>query len=389
MTENRVFITGIGAISPFGPDRRSLWEALAAFRPQACRSAHSPIIQPATHRHGGVVAKLIDWDTSKIKYVERAHLNKLTPVAQWALIASTEALEEIGLEKLRKTDLRKSVLSAAELFHPLNLASCAARRSIEPFTPVTIPSLIAMMLKSNGAVLGLSAASNSSLLCLAAAFESIRFGTSDIAVVIAATSLSDVVIHGCNFSQPGKSTKTGSINAQAREVRAQISEGACSIVLESAASVQRRGGHVYAEIGGFGTCYSPGIPEGTPTHAAVAAQHATADAGITSGEIHWIIHTTGDLGKDILEVFLSAALLDTEKIFGVLPNVSGLFGVLAGIFQCRCGRVNASKSTDESLSKDGDSSPCGAVLVSSTTEEGFAVGLILKPFTPYSLRCFA
>lgn len=358
MELKRVVITGLGALSPIGNDVETTWKNAVEGKSGA---------GPITH-----------FDASKFKtrfacelkgfngadHFDRKKLRQLDLYAQYALVASDEAIEDAGLEKEGIDKNRVGVVFAAGIggLHTFEEeAGYYAQHSEDgpKYNPFFIPKMIADIAAGhisiehgfhgpNFATVSACASSNNALVD---AFNLIRLGQADAIVAGGAeAAIFPAGVGGFN-SMRALSTRNDDPETASRPFSGSrdgfvIGEGAAALVLEELEHAKARGAHIYCEVAGGGL--SADAYHITATHpeglgARLVMENALKDAGMKPEDIDYInLHGTstpvGDISeaKAIVQVFGDHAykmnLSSTKSMTG---HLLGAAGALEAIFSVK------------------------------------------------------
>ncbi|HEX5831496.1 MAG TPA: beta-ketoacyl synthase N-terminal-like domain-containing protein, partial [Gemmatimonadaceae bacterium] len=99
--EQRVVVTGIGAVTPIGLGAAAFWEALLAGRGGAAPITHFD----ASGFDTTFACEVKDFDARAV--LDRKLANRLDPVCHFALAAADEALRDAALEPARMSDAER------------------------------------------------------------------------------------------------------------------------------------------------------------------------------------------------------------------------------------------------------------------------------------------
>ena len=360
MELKRVVVTGLGAITPLGNDVASTWEAAINGKSGA---------GPITH-----------FDASKFKtqfacevknfnaadHIDRKKLRQLDLYAQYALVASRQAIEDSGLEQASNLDRNRVgviVSSGIGGLHTFEEEAGYYAKNEEngpKFNPFFIPKMIAdiasghvsMEYGYHGPNYGILSACASSNNAIIDAFNLIRLGKADAFVTGGAeAAIFPAGVGGFN-SMHALSTRNDSPETASRPFSKSrdgfvMGEGGVVLVLEELEHAKARGAKIYAEVVGGGM--SADAHHITATHpeglgAKLAMQMALDDAGMKPEDIDYInVHGTstpvGDVSevKAIVDLFGDAAyklnISSTKSMTGHLLGATGameaMFSILA------------------------------------------------------------
>ena len=356
MELKRVVVTGLGAITPLGNDVASTWEAAINGKSGA---------GPITH-----------FDASKFKtqfacevknfnaadHIDRKKLRQLDLYAQYALVASRQAIEDSGLEQASNLDRNRVgviVSSGIGGLHTFEEEAGYYAKNEEngpKFNPFFIPKMIAdiasghvsMEYGYHGPNYGIVSACASSNNAIIDAFNLIRLGKADAFVTGGAeAAIFPAGVGGFN-SMHALSTRNDSPETASRPFSKSrdgfvMGEGGVVLVLEELEHAKARGAKIYAEVVGGGM--SADAHHITATHpeglgAKLAMQMALDDAGMKPEDIDYInVHGTstpvGDVSevKAIVDLFGDAAYkLNISSTKSMTGHLLGATGAMEAMF---------------------------------------------------------
>ncbi len=359
MELKRVVVTGLGAITPLGNDVATTWAAALEGKSGAA---------PITH-----------FDASKFKtqfacevkgfngadHIDRKKLRQLDLYAQYALVASRQAVEDSGLEDAPNLDRnRVGVIVAAGIGGLHTFEEEAGYYAINEdkgpkYNPFFIPKMIAdiasghvsMEYGYHGPNYGVVSACASSNNAIIDAFNYIRLGKADAFVTGGAeAAIYPAGVGGFN-AMHALSTRNDSPETASRPFSGSrdgfvMGEGAAILVLEELEHAKARGAKIYAEVVGGGM--SADAYHLTATHpeglgAILSMRMALDDAGMTPEDIDYInVHGTstpvGDIGevKAIKEVFGDHAYkLNISSTKSMTGHLLGATGALEAMFSIK------------------------------------------------------
>ena len=321
MSQPRVVVTGVGCVTPLGPDVESTWTALTQGR-----NAIGPIRRfDPTGFPTNFAAEVRKF---RIPKVTGRHLLWCDAKGRFALAAADEAMRDAGLdESVRINTARFGVSVGAEVSRP-DLAELADRirmlqtmppeqvyRSVDPkdfvvmsaFYPAT---LIARIHDARGPNLTTSTACTSSAQSVADAIRILRRGDADIMLTGGTDRLvEELMVMG--FGLLGAlSTRTDDPQRACRPFDRPregfvLGEGAGFLVLETEEHAKARGAHIRAELLGYGCSanawrITDSPPDGRGARTSMI--EAMADAGINPSDVDYInAHGTSTQQNDASE----------------------------------------------------------------------------------------
>ena len=299
--ENRVVITGMGAITCLGNSVDEFWTGL--------KNGKSGIREISLVSPDGfpcrVSGEVRDFDTAE--YMDRKESRRMARFSQFAVAAAHQAVKDSELD-LENEDLdRIGVLigsGSGGLPETDQQAEIRVTRGVNRMSPYYIPMMLVNMAAANiSHTFNLTGYTNTCVTACAAstqaigeASEIIRRGGADVIV----TGGTEAGI--CEIGMGGFSTMRALTTWTGDPVKASRpfdsgrdgfapSEGSGILVMESLQHATDRGAQIYAEIGGWGVsadAYHLVQPHPEGVGAAKAMQRALDSAGVSLDEIDYI-----------------------------------------------------------------------------------------------------
>ena len=354
--KRRVVVTGLGLVLPNGIGVEEAWR-------NTCegKSGIGPITRFDTSQHETKIAGEVKGFNPE-NYVERKEVRRMDLFIQYAVAASTMALEDSGLEIDEEISDRVGViigtglggLPTIEEYHKVLL-----ERGPHRITPFFIPKLIANMAAGHVAMRFNARGPNTCVVTACAtgahavgdAFRAICYGDADV-IITGGTeaNITPLCVAGFNVMK-AISTRNDEPEKACRPFDRErdgfvISEGAGILILEELDFALRRGARIYAEIIGYGfngDAYHITAPSPNGEGAAKCIRFAMADAGISPDQIDYInAHGTSTPLNDLSEtiaiktVFLehayripiSATKSMTGHLLGAAGSTEAIFSIL-------------------------------------------------------------
>jgi 3-oxoacyl-[acyl-carrier-protein] synthase II len=353
---NRVVVTGIGAITPIGKNLTEYWDGL---------------------RNGVSGSDLITrFDTEKFKtkfacevkgyspadYFDRKEANKIDMYAQFAHIASDEAVKDSGLdlEKVNKDRIGviwASGIGGLDTFYEA-IKSFVEGDGTPRFSPFFIPKMISDIASGlisikygfRGPNFSTVSACASSTNAIIDAINYIRLGKADVFITGGSeAAINEPGIGGFNAMQ-ALSTNNAEFKTASRPFDQTrdgfvMGEGAGALVVENYEHAKARGAKIYAELIGTGMtadAHHLTAPHPEGLGASGVMRLAIQEAGISLGEVDYInVHGTstplGDISesKAIISVFGEHAyklnISSTKSMTGHLLGAAGAAEAIASI----------------------------------------------------------
>ena len=341
MNRNRVFITGIGLVSPHGSDPNKVFDKI--YRGESAIK----MIRSGTPEFGSdVLVANAKFDPKGL--ISKPHQVFMDRVTQMAVVAADYALENAGLLS-DGTDLSSTaVYTGCSLGGSQTIENAYKRyysniRSARPMTvPLIMPNAaaghISMRHKLRGPSQNYSIACASSSTAIGEAFRAIRDGYQERIVTggteamlndgsicswEALTVLAKEHPEGAHAScRPFAKDRTGLV----------LGEGASMLILESEAMVEKRNAKPLAEIVGFGSSSDAhNLTQPSSEGQVRAMRIALNDAEIDSTKIGYInAHATGTGAGDKIEIDAIKLLFEDHAQSVAVSSTKSMHGHLLG-----------------------------------------------------------
>jgi len=263
MELKRVVVTGLGALTPIGNNIQEYWDGL-----KMGKSGSAPITYFDTEKFKTKFAcEIKNFDVHN--YFDRKEARKLDRFAQYALVASDEAIIDAGMDIEKIDKFRVGVIWGAgigglETFQD-EVLNFASGDGTPRFNPFFIPKMIADIAPGHisikhgfmGPNYTTVSACASSANALIDALNYIRLGHCDI--IVTGGSEAAVTIAGMGgfnamhaLSTRNESPETASRPFDATRDGFVLGEGAGALILEEYEHAKARGAKIYAEVVGGG-----------------------------------------------------------------------------------------------------------------------------------------
>jgi len=357
-------VTGLGALTPLGPDVDALEEGLLSGR-SGVRLLDEPEFADLPAR----LAATVDLDGR----LERVEARTLDRVQQVALVAAREAWAHAGSPDVAPE--RLAVVIGSGIGGALTILG--QHQVLQEKGPRRVSPHLVPMLMPNGpaATVGLEVGARAGVHCpvsacasgaeaLAVALDLLRTGRADVVVAGGA----EACVHPlplAGFAQMrALSTRHDDPHGASRPYDKQrdgfvLGEGAGVLVLETEEHAAARGATVHAHLAGAGLAsdaHHVTAPDPSGAGAARSIAAALQDAGLTATDLgHVNAHATSTPLGDIAEVrALHAALGDhrpvvtaTKSCTGHLLGAAGAVEAIATVLALRSGVVPAIRNLDD------------------------------------------
>ena len=356
----RVFVTGLGAVTPLGDTARETWEAALAGR-----SGVSTLTQDWVAEYEMPVTFAAQTATPDTEVLPKHEAKRLDPSAQFAVVAARQAWADAGSPEVDPLRLGAVVATGiGGVWTLLTAYETLKARGPRRVLPMTVP-----MLMPNGAAgavslaLGAAAGAHAPVSACASGAEAvamgmnmIRSGRADIIVAGGTEAAIHPLPIAAFASMQALSTRNDSPETASRPYDTGrdgfvLGDGAGILVLESEEHARARGARIYGEVLSAGVssdAYHIAAPEPEGAGAARAVREALdgarRQAGVSVADIvHINAHATSTPAGDVAEVrALRAALGDaldhmavsatksmTGHLLGAAGAVESIFTVLA------------------------------------------------------------
>lgn len=356
MELKRVVVTGLGAITPLGKSVPEYWDGLVKGVSGADIIQQFDIAKFKTR----FACEVKDFEPTN--YFDRKEARKLDRFAQFALIASDEAVKDAGISKDNVDQDRVGVIFASGIggittFQD-DVMEFARGDGTPRFNPFFIPKMIldigagqiSMRYGFRGPNFAVVSACASSTNAIIDAYDTIRLGKADIILSGGSEAvICEAGVGGFNamkaLSERNDDPKTASRPFDKDRDGFVMGEGAGVLVLEELGHALARGAKIYCEIAGGGAtadAYHITAPHPEGLGAKNVMTVALKDAGMEPGNIDYInVHGTstplGDIAetKAILSVFGDKAyninISSTKSMTGHCLGAAGVIEALASI----------------------------------------------------------
>ncbi len=347
----RIAVTGLGAVTPYGMGVPRFWDAISAGKPGIGQTT-----DPELRRWAPVAAEVRDFDAGQ--YLSKKLLRNTDRVTHLALVAAAEAIADSDLGPDDGTKLAPDVdpdrigISLGTAFGGVQsleagayaLATGTSKRGGPRLVSKSIPnapaSAIAMHYRIRGPVMTYATACASSANSIGEAVRWLRCGEVDAVLAGGAECLfSPAILAGLNASSAIALKGPDDYGAWSRPFATDrlgmvMGEGAAVLVLETVDRARARGAKIYAELAGYGTsndAYHETAPDPTGAGAILAINHALRSSGLNVKDIDYVnAHATATISGDLAE---SRAL---RKVFGEhldripVSSIKGAVGHMLG-----------------------------------------------------------
>ncbi len=376
----RVVVTGIGMITPVGPDVKSSWDSIVSGR-----SGIKEIKNFDTTNLSCKVAGTVGSDPSTgfdpSKYIDLKDIKKMDLFIQYGYASAIQAVEDSGWKPEDDAARRRTgVLIGSGIGGLRNIEQNSILLNnggkVSPFFIVS--SLINLVSGHVSIKYGFRGPNHAVVTACATGAHAIgdgariiKYGDADVMVVGGAeAAITPIGIHGFAASRALSTSYNDTPERASRPWDKAhdgfvMGEGAGCLVLEEYEHAKKRGAKIYAEIVGYGMAgdaYHITSPHPDGFGASYAMENALNDAGITPGKVNYInAHGTSTPVGDIIElnsvqklfleenpkILMSSTKSMTGHLLGAAGAIEAIFTILSIRDQVAPPTINLDNPLDE------------------------------------------
>ena len=341
----KVFVTGLGVISPVGNSVDEVWANI--------RNGVSGIGRitrfDASRVDAKIAAEVKNFDVSK--YVDPKEARRMALFTQFALAAAKQAWQDSGLgeggvESDRVAVMLGNGIGGTEVDD--EGYKILFERGPGRLSPMMIPKLIAteaagnvsIALKAKGAALTVVTACSSGTDAIGMAMDMIRAGRADVVIAGGTEATITEYCVGGFCAMKALSTKRNDTPEQACRPFDKdrdgfiMGEGAAILILESEAHARARNARVYVEIAGYGAtgdAYHVAAPDPEASGAIRAITLALKDAGVAPEQVDYVnAHGTSTPLNDPMETKAVKAVFGAHAYKLKMSSTKSMTGHLLG-----------------------------------------------------------
>ena len=364
MELKRVVVTGLGALTPLGNDVQSYWQGLINGV-----SGAAPITRIDASKFKTRFACEVK-DYNPTDYFDRKEVRKMDLYAQYALVASREAIKDAAFDDEKLNRERVGVIFGSGIgglqTYEEEIRNFVQGNGTPRFNPFFIPKMISDMAAGlisienkfygpNYATVSACATSSNAIID---SYNILRLGMADVIVTGGAeASITNAGVGGFNalraLSTRNDDYKTASRPFDKDRDGFVIGEGGGALVLETFEHARARGAKIYAEVLGVGMsgdAHHMTAPHPEGKGASLVMKNALQDANLQPSAIDYInVHGTstplGDISeiKAIKDVFGKHAynlnISSTKSMTGHLLGAAGAVEAIASVLAINNGII--------------------------------------------------
>lgn len=362
--EDRVVITGIGALTPLGLSAEESWQGM--LRGQAGVDFITAFNHSEYPVH--IAAEVKGFDPNS--RINPKDARRMARCSQFAIHASFQAVEDAGITlPLVNPDRTAVVLGTAiggfdEAAKGVITIQEQGYKKLSPFVlAASLPNIpahyVSYYLGTTGYISSITTACASGAQAIGESAEIIRRGAADVVVTGGVEAMICPALLSAFYAMRALSTRNGDPATACRPFDADrdglvLGEGCAMFVAERLTHALHRGARIYAEVLGEASCsdaYHVAQPDPEGKGAARVMGWALSDAGLAPSDIDYInAHATGTPLGDTAEtvaikrVFGDCAygvpISSTKSMIGHGFGAGGAIEAIACIMAIRDGRVH-------------------------------------------------
>lgn len=344
LVENRVVITGLGAITPVGLNIDEFWNSICQGKSGVSRITRFDAGEFSTK----IAAEVNGFNPTV--HIKRKDVRRMDPFAQYAVSSAVMAIEDAKLD-LRAEDLTRigvivgsgiGGIDTLEKQHILLLQKGPSK--ISPFfIPMMIldmaPGLISMVLGVKGPNYSTVSACSSSAHAIGDAFRILQRGDADVVIAGGTEAPVTPLSIGGFCAMKALSVRNDEPERASRPFDAErdgfvLGEGAGVVIMETLDHALQRGAPIYGEIVGYGNtadAYHLTAPAPEGDGQARSMQMALIDAGLRPEEVDYInAHGTSTPLNDRFETIAIKRVFGEHAYRSVVSSTKSMIGHLLG-----------------------------------------------------------
>jgi 3-oxoacyl-[acyl-carrier-protein] synthase II len=340
----RVVVTGMGAISPQGPDLESFWEGVRNGRVAIREVKHLPMDGYRT-RLGGEVQELVLASEHEYLNPDGFHdraIDFTMKAAEEAMANCNVAVGVIPPERWGVVigTCNAGLLSGEEWYVRRKRGESPDPRLLLLVLPQAMSEALSGAFDLRGPVLSIDTACAASANAIGAAGELIRSGQADAVLTGGSDAFSDILVAGFNSLESLSPEPAAPYSRDRKGL--SLGEGSGMLVLMREDLAREYGAPIRAELLGYGLSadgYHPTAPHPEGRGAARAIRTALAQGGVEPGEVAYVnSHGTGTAKNDPAETAATKVGLGEDAARNVaVSSTKSMIGHLlggAGAIEC-------------------------------------------------------
>lgn len=326
LSENRVAVTGLGAITPIGTGLQKFWNGLKSGLNGIGKVTH---FDPAEYT-SQMAAEVKDFDPGV--WMDRKTSGRMDRFTQFAMAGASMAFTDAGLDKYSYDNFRAGVIIGSGIGGSKTIEDGQIRlqekgpRSINPFLVSKLlinmaACMVSITFGLKGPLSAPSVACSTGANAIGEAFRIIQRGDADIMLAGASEACITPLAYGGFCATRSMSRRNDSMEKASRPFDKNrdgfvMGEGCGIVVLENLDHALKRGASIYAEIAGYGNtsdAYHITAPNPQGDGMIRVMKAALQDAGIPPDEVDSInAHGTSTVLNDKTEAAAIAGVFGSH-----------------------------------------------------------------------------
>jgi 3-oxoacyl-[acyl-carrier-protein] synthase II len=345
LSNRRVVITGLGAVTNIGQNASDTWSALLAGKSGI---GHITSFDQDDQWTTTIAGEIHDWDPAD--HLDRAAIKRMDRFSQLGVFVAQEAMKHSGLDwengdpYRRGVSIGSGVGGIATIEHFANVLRDRGPRRLSPFT---VPRLMVNACAGNVSIEFNLRGVNSAVAtacatgghAIAEAFTFVSSGMADFVLAGGAEAAVTPVCLASFSAMKALSTRNDEPTKASRPFDKDrdgfvLSEGAAVLAVEEYEHAKARGADMLAEVVGFGITGDAGhiaAPDSQGTGAQAAMKAAITYAGIDSSQVGYInAHGTSTPLGDAAEVAAVKSLFGDHAYNLAMSSTKSCTGHMLG-----------------------------------------------------------
>jgi 3-oxoacyl-[acyl-carrier-protein] synthase II len=344
MSENRVVVTGLGAVTPIGIGVQEFWNGLQTGRNGISKVSHFDV----TDYRAKLAAEITDFNAKD--WMDSKDARRMDRFTQFSIAAATMAMEDAGLSSCTFNKERAGVIIGSGIGGSNTLDEGFSKllsrgpKSISPFFVSKLlinmaASMVSIQYGLKGPISALSVACSTGSNAIGDAMRIIQRGDADI-MVAGSSEACITPLPYAGFCATRSMTPSEDPSSACRPFDKNrngfvMGEGAGLVVLENSNHAKKRKAEIYAELAGYGNTadafhYTAPAPDGDGMKRVM--QLAIQDAKLETTDIDYInAHGTSTLLNDKSESIAINAVFGPHAKKLKVSSIKSMIGhLLAG-----------------------------------------------------------
>jgi len=341
VTERRVVVTGLGAVTPLGSDVEATWRRLIDGE-----SGCAPITAfPVDGHPVRIACEAREFEADR--WLDKRALHRTDRFSQLAVAAARMAEADSELDVASEPDRVGASIATAQGGVASLAACCAGAETgrihpslVTAFMPNMAAGWVSMELGATGPVGAPCTACAASAMAIGEGYDAIRLGRAEVMLCGGSEAgITPLAVAGFAamraLSRRNDDPERASRPFDAGRDGFVMGEGAAVLVLEEREHAQARGARIYAELAGYGVSadsYHMTEPDPAGAGQARAIRAALGDAGLDAADVDYVnAHASStELGDATETAALKLALGEEKARATPISSIKGATGHCLG-----------------------------------------------------------